>query len=147
MHCDPERQVAIRPNLRDRDRRGSALLAEQVEPLACLMAGEHLVGAVAEMHPNELAKHVSEIGGDGEVPLFEQLLRLESRPIAVHAASAHRSPQHHHHVAVAVIGAGVAVFSDGAAELRHGDEHDLVHPVAHVEDEGRQRRAEFIEQR
>ena len=55
----------------------SALHAEKVELLACLIARKHLINALAEMHPYDLAKDIPEISGDGEVTLLEQLLWLE----------------------------------------------------------------------
>src|ERR1039458_6031904 len=42
---------------------------------------------------------------------------------------------------VAVIGAAVAVFARGAAELRHGDQGDVLPAVAQVQPEGGQRLA------
>ena len=81
---------------------------------------------------NDLPKHGPEIGSQGEVAAFVEVVGAESRPFAVDFAALHRAAQHKHAVRVAVIGAAIAVFVRGAAELRHGDDDDVVHAVAHV---------------
>src|SRR5258706_6567559 len=69
------------------------------------------------------------IGGDGEIAAFEQLRGRKARPVAITAATAHPPAGQPDHVAVAMIGAAVAVLLNGAAELGDDDD-DRVVPVA-----------------
>src|SRR5437879_7297755 len=84
------------------------------------------------MPRNDLSEDGPKIGGQLEVAPLVELLGTESRPFAVNLAALHRAAQHKHTVSVSVIGAAIAVFVRGAAEFRHGDDHDIVHAVAHV---------------
>ena len=61
---------------------------------------------------------------------------VEAGPAAVHLAAFDIAAEDEHGVGVAVIGAAGAVFVGGAAELRHGDEGDVLGVVAHVAPEG-----------
>jgi hypothetical protein len=54
-------------------------------------------------------------------PFIEGVLG-QTRPTAVDPPAAHAGPQKHHHAAVAVVGAAVAVLLDHAAELGHHDD-------------------------
>ena len=60
------------------------------------------------------------------------LRQREPGPAAVDLAALHRSADEEHRIGVAVIGAAVAVFRDRAAELRHRQDHDVLHPRAEV---------------
>ena len=92
------------------------------------------------MAAEQFGQNAAEVGGDGEVAAFEQLLLFKTGPLAIDLAALHGAAEHHHHTAVAVVGTGVAVFGGGAAELGHSHQHDVLHPVAHVLGEGRDRR-------
>src|SRR5205823_4238338 len=71
-----------------------------------------------ELFRQQLAEDVAEVGRHGEVAVLEELLRVESWPLAVHLSALHAAACDQHYVGVAVIGAAVAVLADGAAELR-----------------------------
>ena len=109
-----------------------------------LVAREHsLERWVAHVARYQFAQHVAEIGGQRQVAAFVELLALEARPLAVDFAALHAAAHHEHTVGVAVIGAAVAVFLRGAAEFGHGDNHHILHAVAHILPERGQRLAEF----
>src|SRR5262249_52563518 len=80
----------------------------------------------------EFAKHGAIVGGDGEVPAFEELFLFEARPFAVDPAALHRAAYGHHETAVAVVGAGIAVLFRSTAEFGHGYQDDVFHAIAHV---------------
>src|SRR5204863_393142 len=61
------------------------------------------------------------------------------------AAAAHGPSQRQHRGRVAVVGAAVAILRDGAPELRHGEHHDVGHPVAQVLGERGERAAEVTQ--
>ncbi len=69
----------------------------------------------------------AEVGRHREVALLVEARGREARPSAVNLAAFHRAAHHPHHVAVAVIGAAVAVLMHRAAELgNHQDDGVLV---------------------
>src|SRR5215831_5910210 len=84
------------------------------------------------MSPYEFAEHGAIVGGDGEVPAFEELFLFEARPFAVDPAALHRAAYGHHETAVAVVGAGIAVLFRSTAEFGHGYQDDVFHAIAHV---------------
>ncbi len=57
---------------------------------------------------------------------------VEAGPFAINAAAFYVAAHHEHAVGVAVVGAAVAIFPGGAAELAHSDHYHVAHPVAHV---------------
>ena len=61
----------------------------------------------------------------------------QAGPAAVDFAALHICSQNKHRIGVAVIGAAGAVFTGGAAELRHGDQRDVGGIVSQVAPEGR----------
>ena len=77
---------------------------------------------------------VAEIGGDGEVASFEALVVLQPGPAPVDAAAFHRSAEQQHRVAVAVVGAPVAVLRHGASKLGHRDDDGVGHKGAKLRD-------------
>lgn len=68
------------------------------------------------------------VGGDREVAAFVERRLGEAGTVAAHLAAAHAATKHPHHIAVAVVGAAIAVFVRGAAEFRY-DDNDRVVPV------------------
>ena len=87
---------------------------------------------------DDFAEHRPEVRGQPQVAAFIQLMVAEPRPFAVHFSALHRPAHHKHAVGVTVVGAAIPVFVRGAPEFRHGDEHDVLHAVAHVSMERRQ---------
>src|SRR5690349_3624893 len=87
------------------------------------------------MADDDLRKNVTEIGGDREVALVVALLPREAGPLAVDATAAHAAADHHHRIAMAVVGPAVAVLAYRAAELGHREHHRLGHAVAQVGDQ------------
>ena len=57
---------------------------------------------------------------------------VKAGPFAVDAAALNVASHYKHAVGVAVVGAAIAVFLGGAAELAHGDYDDVAHVVSHV---------------
>ena len=92
-----------------------------------------------------LAEERPEVRGDREVTPVEELLRLETRPPAVHPTASHVSPQDQHGRGPAVIGPPVAILGHRATELRHGQHENVVHPIPEVTRERRQRGPEVTE--
>jgi hypothetical protein len=59
---------------------------------------------------------------DIQITPFMERIVLETGPFAVNLPARDRSTHEPHHVAVAVIGAGIAVLRDGSAELGYHDD-------------------------
>src|SRR4029077_9254788 len=85
-----------------------------------------------EMLLNDLAEDAAKVGGDGEVAPLIKLAVVQTRPFRIDLATLDVATHHEHAVGVAVVGATVAVLVRGAAELRHAEEDDVRHLVAHV---------------
>src|SRR5688572_29258262 len=98
-----------------------------------------------EMAAGDLREESPEVGGDGEIAPVEELLALESGPAAVDFATSNVAPEGEHGGGVAVVGAAVAVLEHRAAELRHGEDHDVAHTVAEVLGEGGEGGAEIAQ--
>src|ERR1700733_2353036 len=79
-----------------------------------------------------LAKDTAIIRGDGKVASLVKLPFVHARPTRVHFAALDRTAHHKHAVRVAMIGPTVAVLARSATEFGHADEHDVVHPSAHI---------------
>ena len=84
------------------------------------------------MFGEDFAQDGAVIRGDGQIAAFVKLACAEARPFCVDLAAFHRPAYHEHAVRVAVIGAAVAIFARSAAELRHADEDDILHAIAHI---------------
>jgi len=93
----------------------------------------------------ELGEQISEVGRHREVAALEPLCRIESRPAPEHPAAAHRPAEHQHRRCVPMIRPGVAVFPHRAPELRHGQHHNIAHPLAQITAEGGERLSELRE--
>src|ERR1044072_4624869 len=79
------------------------------------------------------------------VAVLEQRSLGNAHLLADDALSFQRSAQHPVHAAVAVIGAAVAVLTEGAAELADDDHHGVAPGAAHALREGAQAAAELLE--
>ena len=99
------------------------------------------------MADDDLAEDVAEVGRDREVASFEATLRREARPSSVDLAAAHAAADDQHRVAVAVIGAAVAVLRHRAPELRHREHDGVGHAIAEVGDERGDAPGEVVEPR
>ena len=101
----------------------------------------------AEMPDDDFAEHVAEIGRDREVAALVAL--SASRPGHLPYTRPPRTPPpiDHHRVAVAVVGAAIAVLVHRAPELRHRQDDDVGHAIAEVGDERRDAAAEVVEPR
>src|ERR1700736_2809884 len=84
----------------------------------------------------------AEVGGDGEVAPLVELRRGETGPITVNPAAIDGAAQYPDDVAVAVIGAPVAVFAKGAAEFRQDDDDGVSPGLARSAREGSEAFAE-----
>src|SRR4029077_386677 len=71
---------------------------------------------------------------------------IEAGPLAVDLSAFYFSTHYEHAVGVAVIGAAIAVFFGGAAELTHGNHHNVSHSVAHVLMKGGEGLAEVFQE-
>src|SRR5207248_4033201 len=72
----------------------------------------------------------AKVGGDCEVAPLVELGRGETGPIAVNPAAIDLAAQYPHDIAVAVIGATIAVFPKGAAEFGHDDDDGVLPSLA-----------------
>src|SRR6202162_6114175 len=74
---------------------------------------------VADRHPpgEDFGEDVAEVGRHGEVAVLVEVGGVEAGPLAVDLAALDAASEEEHDVGVAVIGAAVAVFLYGAAEL------------------------------
>lgn len=107
------------------------------------MSRKHLIGLLAEMNADQFAEHVAEVGRDGQIALLEELFGLQTRPAAINTSSPYWTSEHKHDIAVAMVRAGVAILSHGAAKFRHRDQYDIGHPITHIPDEGGKRNTEL----
>src|SRR5262249_1612748 len=95
------------------------------------------------MRADDLVEHAAEVGRHREVASLVALFAPEARPAAVLLAAAHAlSADDEHRVAVAVIGAAVAVLGHRPPELAHRQNDDVFHAVAEVARERRDALAE-----
>src|SRR5436190_2309482 len=87
----------------------------------------------AKMASNDLVEDAAEVRRHGEVAPVVALFAGQTGPFAVHLAAADALPADDEHgVAVAVIGAAVAVLGDRPPELAHRQDDDVLHPIAEV---------------
>ena len=96
---------------------------------------------------DDFAEDVAEVGRDREVAALVALLAREPGPPAVDAAAADAAADHHHRVAVSVVGAAVAVLAHGPAELRHRQDDRVFHAIAEIGDERGDAAREVVEPR
>src|SRR5271167_3543405 len=75
-------------------------------------------------------QHGAKVGGDSEIAPLVELRRGETGPIAVNAAAIDGTAHYPDDVAVAVIGAPVAVLPKGAAEFRQDDDDGVLPGLA-----------------
>src|SRR5438094_3957357 len=122
------------------------LALEQPERFAWRVARENPIDLLTEVVADQFTQHIAEVRSDGQVSPFEKLFGFQTWPAPVDFTATHWTAEHHHHVAVAVVGAAIAVFLHRSAELGHRHENDVFHSIAHVMDECGQRSAELLEQ-
>src|SRR5438128_2067433 len=82
------------------------------------------------------AEYGTEVRREREIPALVQLLRLETRPLAVDLVTLHVSANHEQRARMTMVGAAVAVLPYRAAELRHRHDGDVAHAIAKVCHEG-----------
>ena len=87
------------------------------------------------MLAGQLAEDGAEVRGHGQVASFVEGGGREAGEVAVDLAAVHLVAQHEEAGAVAVVGASGAVLADGAAELGHGGEENLILVGAEVRPE------------
>jgi hypothetical protein len=107
---------------------------QQAEAAGGFVVGEYLCGGLAEVLFNQFAKDIAEIRGYGEIAILIEFVGLQARPPAIDFATPNGAAQHHHHVAVAVVGSVVSILFNSAAKLRHRHEDDIFHAVTHIAD-------------
>ena len=98
------------------------------------------------MASRDLAKHVAEVGRQRKVATFVKLIALQSRPASVNFSAAHAVAQHKHRVRMTVVRAAISILANGAAKLRHRQDHHIVHSLAQVLIKRRDSRAELLQQ-
>src|SRR5438876_7075517 len=86
----------------------------------------------AKVTNDHLGEYVAKIGGHRQVTPIEAMLRRQTGPSAVDTAPFDRSADHEHGIAMSVVGTTIAVFGDGATELRHREHHDVGHAIAEI---------------
>src|SRR5262249_17770165 len=112
---------------------GPGALSNESKALRAGEAREHLPRVVEpKVAAHDFIEDASEVGRDGEVASLVALLWRKPWPPAVDPSASHAAADDHHRVAVPVVRAAVAVLHDGAAELRHREDHDVLHAIAEV---------------
>src|SRR6476469_11126635 len=77
---------------------------------------EHRTRVVhAEMPHEHFGKHIAEVGGHGQIARVVALVRRQPGPPAVNLPAAHVAADDEHGVAMAMVGAAIAVLGDRAA--------------------------------
>src|SRR5262245_47856786 len=87
------------------------------------------------MAHDNLAEHITKIGRHCQVSAFVAALHGQAGPSSIHRAATHAAADDDHRVAVAVIGAAVAVLAHGPAEFGHGQNNGVFQSVPKVGDE------------
>ena len=82
------------------------------------------------------ANYLAEVGGEGEVSALVELRLVQTGPSSVDFSALDWTSQNEHHVGVAVVGAAIAVFADGASEFGHSDDDGVFGKVAEIDPEG-----------
>ena len=90
----------------------------------------------------DCCQHGAKVGGDGEIAPLVELRRSETGPITINPAAIDGAAQYPDDVAVAVIGAPVAVFPKGAAEFRQDDDDGVLPGLTRPAGEGGETLAE-----
>src|SRR5258708_28712237 len=120
---------------------------DKPEPLRVGESGEDRAGVGdSQMAAHDFGEYAAEVGGDGEVPPVVALFAREPGPAPVDLPAADvLSTDDHHGVAVAMVGAAVAVLGDGPSKLAHRQNDDVGHAIAEVPREGREAAREIVE--
>src|ERR1700722_557200 len=82
------------------------------------------------------ADYLAKVGGEGQIAAFVELGLVQTGPSSVDFSALDWTSQNEHHVGVAMVGAAIAVFADGASEFGHGDDDGVFAEVAEVGPEG-----------
>src|SRR5678816_3536776 len=99
----------------------------------------------AEVAFQGLGEDVAEVGRDCQIAALVELLAIETGPFAVDLAAFDVAAKDEHRVAVPVIRSAIAVLAHGASELRHRDEHHVLHAIAEVAGERRDAAGELVQ--
>src|SRR5204862_6270479 len=78
------------------------------------------------MTPDHACQHGTEIGADGEIAALIQRRRRQTEPLAVNPAALPRPAEQRDDIAVAVIGAAIAILAHGAAEFGQQDDDRIL---------------------
>src|SRR5580698_11253647 len=97
------------------------------------------------MTRDSFANDLAEVCGEGQVAAFVELRLIEAGPASVDFPAFDRATEHEHDVGVTVVGAAIAVFAGGAAELRHGHDDGVFAEVAEISPKSRDRLREIAE--
>jgi len=90
------------------------------------VAGENACGVFhAQVARGLFGKDVAEIGCQRQGAPFVELMLLEPGPPAVDPSTLYRHTQNKHGAGMTVVRAAIAVFSDDAPDLRHGEHGDV----------------------
>src|SRR5438874_10944678 len=91
----------------------------------------------AEMPRDDFTENVPKIGGDRKIAAVVALFDRKARPLSVHTPAAHATANHHHRVAMPVIGPTVAVLVHRSPKLRHRQHDGVFHAIAEIGNERR----------
>src|SRR5258708_11601439 len=120
---------------------------DKPEPLRVGESGEDRAGiGDRQMAAHNFGEYAAEVGRDGEVAPVVALFAREPGPAPVDLPAADvLSTDDHHGVAVAMVGAAVAVLGDGPAKLAHRQDDDVGHAIAEVPRQGGKAAREIVE--
>src|SRR5207245_301137 len=80
-----------------------------------------------------------------QITILVELRGRQAWPPAVDLPASDSAAENKHDVGVAMVGAAVAVFANGAPEFRHGHQDYVPHPRSEVSSERGERIAELTE--
>ena len=75
---------------------------------------------------DDQGQRFAEVRGHRQVTPLVEIAAREPRPLAINPTAAHAAAHHPHDVAMAVVGAVIAIFMYGAAELREDHEDRII---------------------
>src|SRR5688572_9403842 len=101
------------------------------EPVPREDAGER-VPREYEVAGHDLAEHVAIVAGDREIESLVPLIDAQYWPSPEHLSALDAAANRHHRIAVAVVGAAVAVFRDRPPELRHRQDHGIGEAIPEI---------------
>src|SRR6185437_13854450 len=84
------------------------------------------------MLAGDLAEDVAEVCRQRQVAALVQLIAPQPGPLPVNLATTNVVAENKHRVSVTMVSAATAVFPGGAAELRHRQNHNIVHALPEV---------------